>query len=204
MKWIHNCVGFGKGIATMFSDEYSSMLDVKDEKFQMSKISSRDLDIINIYRSKGASSADFLFHLMSAFDTTKKTMIVGDLNICGITEKNHTILVALKKFGFQQLIKYATHVEGRQIDHVFIYFPEEETELKITIHQSSPYFTDHDMFFITKVKFSYLISIYVLFDRIKGNRILLLKISGSPFQFNIQLIVPGMSRISIKHIYKIF
>ena len=135
-----------KGIATLFSDEYCSMLDITEDKFQMSKICSKDLDINTIYRSKEASSDDFLFHLISALDTSKKTMIVG-----GIGEKHHRIPAALLRFGLQSLVKYSTHLEGRQIDHIFSYSPEESMDSKISVHQSSPYFTDHDMFFITKV-----------------------------------------------------
>ena len=149
-----NSVGAGKGIVTFFTDKYWSTLEITENKYQMSKICSEKIDVINIYRSDGASTEDFLFDLISMIDTTKITLIVGDLNICGKTEANSRIIRAFYEFGFRQQVKNPTHMEGRQIDHVFLYTPENCFEYSVTVHQSCPYFTDHDLLFITEVRIS--------------------------------------------------
>lgn len=53
----------------------------------MTMISSIDLDIINIYRSLGASSNQLMTDIRRLLNLAKSTIIVGDLNICAVKEK---------------------------------------------------------------------------------------------------------------------
>ena len=144
-----NSVGNGKGVATYFREDYALIQDIKKPNYQMTMVASKVLNIINIYRS---SSNDlpvcFLEDLMNIFDDQKKTLLVGDLNICNNSENNHEILRKLEFWGFKQKVTNPTHAEGRQIDHVFSFSPSGETEASVRVHQTGQYFTDHDLMVI--------------------------------------------------------
>ena len=122
-KQHYNSVGPGKGIATYFKDDYILEKDITREMYQMTKICSENQDIINVYRSARAPSSQFITDLTSLFCFTKKTLVVGDLNICFKSEQNNLILRALANLGLKQKVKRATHREGRQIDYVYIFLP---------------------------------------------------------------------------------
>ena len=70
MKNHLNSGGLGKGITTYYCDSYVFKMDVTEDKYQMTKISSRTQDIINVYRSAGASSSLFVKDLNILFDDT--------------------------------------------------------------------------------------------------------------------------------------
>ena len=55
-----NGFGPGKGIATFYRDHYYPDAQVNKGLYQITKIVSEQMDIINIYRSKGASSNLFV------------------------------------------------------------------------------------------------------------------------------------------------
>ena len=69
-------VGHGKGIATYFREIFSFIEDVKNDSYQMTKISSESQDIINVYKSKGATSMDFIGDFQTIFTVKKKTIVV--------------------------------------------------------------------------------------------------------------------------------
>ena len=117
----------------------------------MTQIRGETQDIINVYRSAGASSSQFVTDLKETFDNTKRTLIVGDLNICFQAERSHSVLKAVAELGFKQRVVRATHSGGRQIDHAFIFFPEQMGVSGVEVVQESPYFTDHDILFITEI-----------------------------------------------------
>ena len=117
----------------------------------MTKVSSETLDVINVYRSKGANSEKFLDNLVSIFQPNKETLVLGDFNLCFQTETNHTIVKFLKDFGFKQLVTHPTHDDGRYIDWALIYHPEVSSNNSLEVTQLSPYFSDHDILFVHKV-----------------------------------------------------
>ena len=108
-----NSTGRGKGIATFYKPCYNHVMDVSCEKYQMTKISSDSTDIINIYRSADASTEEFKKHLKQMWDSSKDTYLVGDFNLCYKSDRNHPILKELSNFGFEQMIKFPTHI-GRK------------------------------------------------------------------------------------------
>ena len=148
-----NSVGRGKGIATYYRSGYALSMDINCAQYQMTKISTDCHDIINVYRSGGAATDNFKRDLRVLFDQTKKTFIVGDLNICFKSESVHPVLVDIKDLGFQQKVENPTHIEGRQIDHVFLFSPNNVDENTIRVKQQSPYFTDHDILSVFEVCF---------------------------------------------------
>ena len=74
------------------------------------------------------------------FDTPNDSVIFGDFNICGQSEKNNSVGRLLSGYGYSQLVKEATHVKGRQIDHLYI---KDQSEV-VDLQRYSPYYTDHD------------------------------------------------------------
>ena len=93
-------IGKGKGIGTYYRDNFNFTQDVKKPNYQMSKVSSADIDVINIYRSSNAqySFVDDLDHLICSERTTH---IVGDFNICYNEERQSNVVKYLEKRGFR-------------------------------------------------------------------------------------------------------
>ena len=59
-------------------------------------------------------------------------------------------LKELSGLGFEQMAKFPTHMEGRIIDHIHFFSPNEKYPM-IRVNQQSPYFTDHDLLFVSEV-----------------------------------------------------
>ena len=145
-----NSIGRGKGIATFYRPCYTHIIDICCENYQITKISSDSNDIINIYRSEGAQSVDFMKDLTNLLDLNKATYLVGDFNLCYKSEKNHPILKQLRFLGFEQMVKLSTHIAGRMIDHVHFYSSSVKSPM-IKVQQQSPYFSDHDLLLVSEV-----------------------------------------------------
>ena len=103
----------------------------------MTKLSSRDMDIINIYRSDSADTKRFIRDLLDLF-TNDSTVIMGDFNLCFLNQRNHPIFKTLERMGFSQRVQNPTHLKGRMIDLVF-------SKFSFQVFQQSPFFTDHDI-----------------------------------------------------------
>ena len=147
-----NSIGAGKGIATYFAHNYNFERDITTEKYQITKIKSKKHDVINVYRSSTASSSQFISDLKSMFDSNQQTFMVGDFNICYISEIDHQVIKTIKEFGFKQKVRAPTHIEGRLIDHVYVFTPDSKYDPGVEVEQQSPYFTDHDLLFVRQVK----------------------------------------------------
>ena len=111
------------------------------ENFQLSKVESEDLDIINVYRSSDADSCVFIESMRGLIHQPKKTFIMGDFNLCFDSERDHQVFKFLKEIKFKQLVQNATHIKGRLIDLVFTNSVEED----IQVSQNGQYFSDHDL-----------------------------------------------------------
>ena len=118
----------------------------------MTKMISETQDIIHIYRSIGASSAEFLNDLDKMFDSKKVTYLLGDFNLCFKTESDHPILKKVSQLGFEQKVEHATHLAGRLIDHIYIFSPCNQKKI-VKIQQQSPYFSDHDILSVIEVSY---------------------------------------------------
>ena len=123
----HNvCVGKGKGVTTLFKEGFSWNSEVNYERFQILKISSEQMDVINVYRSSDANTSQFINEMVKLIEFSKKTIILGDFNLCYLNQKNHPIFVALESKNFNQYVAKATHMEGRLIDVIFSNKRDEE------------------------------------------------------------------------------
>ena len=114
------CVGKGRGITTFFDEKFMWKADVKKNSFQMTKIESEDLVVINLYRSTDSDDDAFISKLNDLFNSQKQLMILGDFNLCYKEQRLHSIFQFLQNSNFQQIVERPTHTEGRIIDLVFV------------------------------------------------------------------------------------
>ena len=144
----NNSMGRGKGISTFYQRTFSWDQDITKPAYQMTKLRSGSLDVINVYRSAGAQAELLIHDVSSMISSEKQTLIVGDFNLCYISDYSHQLFEALRVQGFQQIVKNPTHIEGRLIDLVFI----NNLDLDITyeVEQQAQFFTDHDLIEVKK------------------------------------------------------
>ena len=79
---------------------YSPEKDIKNEKYQLTNISSEERDVINVYRSSNASET-FLEDMKSFINVDRLTHVIGDFNICFKSEKNNKIVKNIEEMGFR-------------------------------------------------------------------------------------------------------
>ena len=142
-KQHNNSFGRGKGITTFYQKEFVWKKDVTKANYQITKVLSEEIDIINIYRSSGAENINFVEDLCGLITSGKQTIILGDFNLCFASENSNQVFQALKSMGFQQLVKHPTHIEGRLIDLVFFFSPDPSA--CYDVQQQAQWFTDHDL-----------------------------------------------------------
>ena len=139
-----NSVGPGKGLAIYMKDgTFGPLTDIKQEKMQVSKLKSHDLDLITVYRSDQGNTTELLHRLINLINNDMPTVVCGDFNICYQTSRNNRITQYLETNGFLQLMKEATHIKGRHIDH-FYFKPDHSFHEHPSIYIYSPYYSDHD------------------------------------------------------------
>jgi exonuclease III len=145
-------VGNGKGIATFYKEEiFKHQQDYVERNMQITKFTSEELDVINVYRSSNGHSVELLNHLQDMITEGKPLLITGDFNICFQTISNNRMSKGLEKIGFCQLVKEATHIRGGHIDHAY-WRDERDVWKSPDLQRYSPYHSDHDATCITLVK----------------------------------------------------
>ena len=77
---------------------------------QIIKLTTENLDLMNIYRSKDEPLSNAKDLVLKYIDPDKDTIIAGDLNVCA-TESNQ-FTNSLQKAGFTQLVTVPTHIQG--------------------------------------------------------------------------------------------
>ena len=71
-------VGRGKGIATLYKpDKFKHEGDLKRSNMQITKYSSKNVDVINVYRSSNGNSMELLGHLTKMLPPKKSVIITG-------------------------------------------------------------------------------------------------------------------------------
>ena len=113
------------------------------QKMQLCKFRSSTLDVITVYRSEQGNSLELLEHIKKLITPGNNTVICGDFNICYLSTRNNRITKYLEENGFKQLVKEATHIQGRLIDHFYIRL-KQENSAKTSLQRYSPYYSDHD------------------------------------------------------------
>ena len=105
-------VGPGKGLA-VFIKEGLRILEVHkliDANIQLTKISIKGIEIINIYRSQDEPLPSAAHHLRNFIDLQNDTLIIGDVNVCAT--KANPLRNFLEEEGFDQLVTMPTHIKG--------------------------------------------------------------------------------------------
>ena len=143
-----NSFGRGKGLATYYNGSFNVDGSIKNENFQLTKITSAKLDVINVYLSDKAKSSIVLDSFLKLINFEKSTILCGDFNICFKQERHDKIILDLESLGFQQLTMVSTHIQGGHIDHVYLLDVRSEVKVDVSLH--SPYYgaRDHDALLI--------------------------------------------------------
>ena len=131
--------GRGKGIAMYFKEEFQPSGIINEELYQICRVSRPDLDVINVYISRGANKLNFLKDLGSLAKGSKPCIIVGDFNIDFLKNPNETIIKKILSNGFKQMVSDSTHVEGGLLDHVYVRNHTCEYEISVNF----PFYSDH-------------------------------------------------------------
>ena len=93
-------LGRGKGVATYYKENFKFQDEVKNPMYQIAKIASKEVDIINVYRSSNAPSM-FMDNLKSLITQERETHILGDFNFCYKSDRNNKIANVLDELGFR-------------------------------------------------------------------------------------------------------
>ena len=139
-----NSVGPGKGIAVYCKDStFMPTLEIRHDTMQLTKLESKNLDIITVYRSENGNTSQLLEHMISMIKEETATVILGDFNICYKNNKKNRISKFLETNGFKQFVDEPTHIRGRHIDHLY-FKPSESFNESPAIYRYTPYYSDHD------------------------------------------------------------
>ena len=115
-----NSRGNGKGLALFFKSRFTPVLDVTEDGYRMSKLESEGYDVISVYRSSDSNSSNqqtFTSVLLSMVNVQKTTLILGDFNLR--SDELSVLSREMTDFGFGQLVKDPTHIQGGIIDHCY-------------------------------------------------------------------------------------
>ena len=144
-------IGNGKGTVTYHKHEVvKHEEDIKENNMQITKFSSSNLDVINLYRSSNGHSVELLNHVIRLISKRKAVLITGDFNICYMENRNNRLIQGLETNGFRQLVNEATHIRGRHIDHAYWRDPDKLWS-EPDVDRYSPYYSDHDTIGFTLV-----------------------------------------------------
>ena len=138
--------GRGKGIMTHFNPEFQPSGMINSERYQILQVSSKDLDVINVYISRGANKANFLKDLGALARGSKPCFIVGDFNIDFPNDPTEVIIKKITSSSFKQLVSTPTHVEGGLLDHIYV--RDQTCEYHVDIN--FPFYTDHGAISVIK------------------------------------------------------
>ena len=146
-----NSRGRGRGIATYMTKQFIELFFINNSDCQITKVGSRDIEIINLYRSKECRNIETL--VKNLINPSKKTIVIGDTNINFKHQNNHNFVKMMTDLGFQQLVTQPTFdrmpiMNPSLLDHVYVSSGLRES---VKIEQKSVYFSDHDVIFFSLV-----------------------------------------------------
>ena len=118
------------------------MDEIIEHGITMIKITTKSIDIINIYRAQNGSITRVVENIKKLLNIDRTTIIGGDINICFNKDRNNMLTKNLLSLGFSQLMKNPSHIDGGLIDH--LYFRKIGEEWNITFETYGKYYSDHD------------------------------------------------------------
>ena len=147
-----NSIGPGKGLAIYYKQgTFKQTTDITNEKIQITRMECTELEVIAVYRSEQGNSTELLEHIKNLITPGVTTIICGDFNICYISNINNKVTHWLEENEFSQVMKEATHIKGRHIDH-FYCRPGNTIREPDSVYRYSPYYSDHDAICVTITK----------------------------------------------------
>ena len=145
----HNAAGRGRGITMYYKrSKFEHVLDINEEKIQISKLVGKQLELIIVYKAPGGKAKILANHLKTIINPNKTWIVCGDFNMCFVDNNINMATTYLLQNGFKQLVNEATHIYGGHIDHIYVRI-EQFTDVITELY--SPYFTakDHDALLIS-------------------------------------------------------
>ena len=86
-------VSNGRGLTTYFDPVIAQVnRSMASNNYQILKLKHKDIDLINIYRSKNGRPIQLLESLMSVLDGGRSTIITGDFNLCFMENRGNKII----------------------------------------------------------------------------------------------------------------
>ena len=131
--------GRGKGVATFFKPEFQVTGSIIKDFYQISKVSSAEVDVINVYCSQGFNKTSFLKDLGALASGRKQCFIVGDFNINFLSQNEDLVIKKIISSGFKQIVTLPTHIAGSLLDHVYI----RNSAVEYKIEVNFPFYSDH-------------------------------------------------------------
>ena len=146
-----NNSGRGKGLAIFFKQEFQHICDLNEDHISITKMGSKDIDIIAIYRSKDGILTKLVNNLQDLINFSKTTLVIGDINICSSEKPNNQLKIFLQDMKFKQIVNQATHIDGGHIDHC--YFKNMGNYEEVPVVEIIPkYYSDHEAIYIALKK----------------------------------------------------
>ena len=140
-------------MATYFVDTFDVTDSVTTDSCQITKISSNNIDVINVYRSKDCDLEEFklmIFKMIDANDMFRKVLICGDLNIHYTEETSNSFVKKIvDEYKFEQLVTDPTHDGGNTLDHVYV---SQALQGRVVVEKTCSYFSDHDLLTIKVIE----------------------------------------------------
>ena len=137
-----NSSGKGKGIAIYFKKkQFSHKCDIKKENMQLSKFTSKIVDIVAIYKSQQESDANLNQALKAMTNSRKPVLVIGDFNFCYLHGSPNSTKKYMNENRFLQLVSEPTHIEGNLLDQAHLRDVTGNLESKAEVQ--SKYYTDH-------------------------------------------------------------
>ena len=138
--------GRGKGVAMFFQDGFDVTGEVNKREYQICRVSCKNYDVVNVYRSQNADQSNFIKDLGTLARGSKPCFILGDFNIDLLKNPNDRLSEKISSCGFRQIVKNATHDLGGLLDHVYIKRIPWEPEVTINF----PFYSDHAIVKLSK------------------------------------------------------
>ena len=98
--------GRGRGIASYFNKKFQHIKNVKNDGYSLSKVSSKKLDVLGIYKSKEGDARQLIAQLREMIMEKRTTIIGGDFNVCAHKHQKNYIAEKLKELKFHQIVKH--------------------------------------------------------------------------------------------------
>ena len=131
-----------------FKNKFNHVQNIANDGYSMSKLSSQDLDVIGVYKSRLGKLQDIITQLEDMIDDKKITVIGGDFNICILKHPHNLMTNKLKELHFDQTVKQATQIDGGLIDHLYIK-KRKGQDISWVVEVLPKYYSDHDCICVT-------------------------------------------------------